>query len=652
MYIIYPIEKDTYITNKLLKNVDGRNANFGKSSTLDLFKTYNENPDLKSRCVIKVNGTNLQTFVDARINFTDTNGDQKTLLIDNNLESNDPSNGTINVANEYVFCTKDLSTDLELLTNAIQDIFDASFAAQATFKIITHAKSGLIIIEQNNAGEAGDNSIAGSFNIDHGVNDIVFEIKQEFSRVEESVLLLKANLTANNDFFSYEKVGIDKLKIYLELHDITTSLSKPRDYTVEALPLAKDFNEGLGRDVYSLSDIDTANWLYCDYNGNTNEKISWESNGNMRLIEGEDSNFCDIITKYDNYDFKDLCNAYIKEGNENIVIDVTPIYEKYWEQNSTLYDKGFAVKFADLTFFDDETYFAKRLGSKNIRNKHLSPCLKILIDDDSYNIPINKYFYFNETNKVFLYNKKGGTLRNIQKILNGNIVDIDPSIDLKLSISSIATDNNNVPLFTTQNQIGCFQMKDIKNNQLNGIYYADWSITTFDNLNVLNYLLENSSMEFNFSWFDGAGQLIYSDIQRVYKDTLTTINTFKRLRASVKLYSPDLGIMNDLHKISVTFFDIDAQYDYVKVKKTLEGLDVGEVFYEVIDYDTNEVLIPTTYEKNATKCLKEKDYYWFPFFNSDIFYGRRLQFIFKLTQQEQNNLIVNANEVFRVGNNG
>ena len=61
--------------------------------------------------------------------------------------------------------------------------------------------------------------------------------------------------------------------------------------------------------------------------------------------------------------------------------------------------------------------------------------------------------------------------------------------------------------------------------------------------------------------------------------------------------------------------------------------------------------IKCTSKANNQK-LKEKDYYWFPFFNSDVFYGRRLQFIFKLKQQEQNNLIVNANEVFRVGNNG
>jgi len=650
MYIIYPIEKDTYITNKKLNNIDGKNANFGKSSTLDLFKTYNENNSIKARCLIKVNGDNIQEYQSGNIYFKDTKNNNIVLKFDNTKNADDPSNGNINNY-EYTFCTADM-TDLDDFLFLIQSIFDEFFAQSVSFKLFTHIKSGLIVIELNESGEKGDILNKDNFLIDYNGNVNIFEILQEFSRIEESVILLKSDLTADNDFFSYDMIGIDNLKIYLELHDITTSLSKPMDYTVEALPLAKDFNEGLGRDVYSLTDVDTANWIYCNYNGNTNEKINWDSMGDMRLIEGENPDFCDIITKYDDYNFKQLCNTYIKEGNENIIIDVTPIYEKYWQENSTLINRGLAVKFADSSFFDNETYFAKRLGSKNIRNKHLSPCLKILIDDVSYNIPVNRFFYFNEINKIFLYNKKGGTLRNIQKLGNtSEIVDIDPLTDLNLTVSSVITGNNSLPLYI-ENNIPCFQMNDIKNNQLKGIYYANWEVLSFGNNTISNYLLTHESMDFNFSWFDNHGQLIYNDIQKIYKDSLTTINTFKRLRASVKLYSPDLGIMNDLHKISVTFFDIDVQYDFVKVKQKLEGLDVGEVFYEVIDYDTNEVLIPATYEKNATKCLKESDYYWFPFFNSSIFYGRRLQFIFRLMQQEQNNLIVNANEVFRVGNDG
>ena len=633
MYIIYPIEKDTYITNKLLNDIDGRNANFGKASTLDLFKTYNENVNLKSKCILKLNNNLFENSED--IIFENYSNVLINLYIDINTLFTDNINGTLQ-NDKWIICIDGLITIDEInehIKNTITEI-SSNIGVNAYF---CH---DLLMLEQKEKGEKGDKILE----LQNGSN---FSIIRNFSRIEESVLLLKSDLEKNNEFFSYDIVK-DNIKIYLDLHDITTSLSKPKDYNIEVLPLTKDFNEGLGRDVYSLTDVDAANWIYSNYNGNTNEKTSWESAGEIGLLEGTDPNLCDLIWYYDDYNFKDLCNFYIKNGNENILVDITSIYEKYWQENSTLENKGLCVKFADINLNDDETYFAKRLGSKNVRNRHLKPALKILIDDNTYNIPINKFFYFNEENKIFLYNKKGGTLKNIQKIQNGNIVDIDATQDLLLNITSLDTIND-IPVYA-ESLIQCNQMTDIKGNELKGVYFANWSIFSLNEVGILNLLLDKEYLEFRFDWYNN-NALIHSDIQKIYKDTLSTINSFKRLRASVKLYSPDLGIMNDIHKISVTFFDLDAQYDFVKVKRSLQGLDVGNVFYEVIDYDTNEILIPMTEEMNATKCLKENDYYWFPFFNSEVFYGRRIQFIFKLKQQEQNNLIVNANEVFRVGNN-
>jgi len=634
MYIIYPIEKDTYITNKLLNDTDGRHANFGKASTLDLFKTYNENINLKSKCILRLNDSIFQSSED--IIFENYSNSIINLYIDIDTLFTDNINGTLQ-NNKWVICINSLITIDEINEHIKNTITDIS----SVIGINAYFCHDLLMFEQKEKGEKGDKILELQ-------NNSNFSIVRNFSRVEESVLLLKSDLGKNNDFFSYDIVK-DNIKIYLDLHDITTSLSKPKDYNIEVLPLSKDFNEGLGRDVYSLTDIDAANWIYANYNGNTNEKISWESAGEIGLVEGMVADSCDLIWTYNDYDFKDLCNFYVKNGNENILVDITSIYEKYWEDNSTLENKGLCVKFANINLNDDETYFAKRLGSKNVRNRHLKPSLKILIDDNTYNIPINKLFYFNEQNKIFLYNKKGGTLKNIQKIQNGNIVDINPTSDLSLNITSIDKINN-IPIYFNED-IQCDQMTDIKGQNLKGTYFTNWNISSLNQSNILNLLLQKEYLEFKFDWYNN-GTLIYSDIQKVYKDTLSTINSFKRLRASVKLYSPDLGVMNDIHKIAVTFFDLDAQYDFVKVKRSLQGLDIGDVFYEVIDYDTNEVLIPMTEEMNATKCLKENDYYWFPFFNSDVFYGRRIQFIFKLKQQEQNNLIVNANEVFRVGNNG
>ncbi len=648
MYIIYPIEKDTYITNKLLNNIDGKNANFGKAATLDLYKTYNENLELKSSCLFRLNDIPDQNEI---IEFDNTFNQTIQILIDVSLDSLDPANGT-QINGQYVIGIANI-VGIHPVAAIIAHIKETLSLLEIGINVYIHAETGLILFEHQTKGKVGDTNLILQQNSK-------FEILRDFSRVEESVLLIKANLPADNEYFSYSVVK-DKIKIYLELHDITTSLSKPRDYTVEVLPLTKDFNEGLGRDVYSLTDIDAANWIYCDYNGNTNEKIEWETAGQIGLIEGSDPNNCDLLTYIDEYNFKDeqKCQSYIAEGNENIIVDISPIYEKIW--NGILTDKGLAVKFTNEVLWNDETYFAKRLGTNNLRNRHLRSCLKILIDDESYNIPIEQNLYFNDNSKIFLYNKKGNKLKNIQKLENGQIIDISTGIDndglgdLRLKVESIAVDINNNPIYSSLGW-NVKQAKDIKGNNIIGTYYTDaFNINTLLNeeLNVWMFDNNTSSMDFNFIWYRFEDEtIIYQETKTLYNDTLTTDNSFKRLRASVKLYSPDLGMMDEIHKISVTFFDIDAQYDYVKVRKKLQGLDVGDVFYEVIDYDTNEVLLPATEEMNATKCLKEKDYYWFPFFNSDVFYGRRIQFIFKLKQQEQNNLIVNANEVFRVGNNG
>lgn len=646
MYIIYPIQKDTYITNKKLNGVDGRNANFGKASTLDLYKTYNENTELNSTCLFRLNEVPITNEV---IEFQNTFNQTIQLLIDVNLATNSVNNGTTNMNGQYLIGINTLNS-ISTIVSQIKSVIDT---LDLGINIYIHSPSGIISFEQKTKGILGDKNLILQQNSK-------FQLLKDFSRNEESVLLLKADLPAQNDFFAYSVVQ-GNVKVYLELHDITTSLSKPRDYTVEALPLTKDFNEGLGRDVYSLTDIDAANWLYCDYNGNTNEKIAWETTGEIGLIEGTEPQNCDLLTYFDEYNFKGdkKCQAYIAEGNENIVIDVTPIYEKYWLSENSLPDKGLAVKFINEILWNDETYFAKRLGTKNLRNRHLRSCLKILIDDVSYNIPVNKDFYFNENNKAFLYNKQGNKAKNIQKLVDGQIVSISTGVnnnglgDIRLKIESLIL-NANVPVYASAGW-AVKQAVDIRGNQIVGSYYTDFNINTFNNVGLINYMFANNldSLDFKFTWYWWVGeQVIFTETKTIYRDTLTTDTTFKRLRASVKLYSPDLGMMNDIHKIAVTFFDLDEQYDYVKVRRELPGLDVGDVFYEVIDADTLEVLVPCTEELNATKCLKEKDYYWFPFFNSDVFYGRRLQFIFKLKQQEQNNLIVNANEVFRVGNNG
>lgn len=648
MYIIYPCKKDTYITNRSYLNTDGKYANFGRSSTIDLYKIYNENSQTKQQAILKLlDVPNDQSEFKFK-NYLDV---EYIFKFDTNVL---PEDSGQNINNRIIIGIKDLTTISEIVDivkNTINTPYKSIIAE-------THS-SGLIGITQDKSGYIAETHIE----INISAIETNLELIQDFCRIEQSIGLLYFDIEKNNEYFNYEVVKNNSIQINLSLKDISSGVSKPREYDLLVLPLTKEFNEGLGRDVYNLKDIDSANYILSNYNGQTNQKHYWETSGSLGLIQKSGSiENTDLLTHWNNYNFLNCQQNFLE--SEHLNIDITNIYDSFWTDINPITNQGLAVLFSSQSLYDDETYFAKRFASSHVRNLSLRPSLNILIDDESYYINQNVDFYFNIENSSMLYNKIGNKLTNIKKLGNNDeLIDVEDS-DLTLTITSINTymsdpgDPDAIPpidptyLPVYQDEFSVYQLKDIKNNQIKGNYYSKWTINSLINQELLNLLETNSSLEFKFEWKLLGNILIHSENKKVYNTTKETSNTFKRLRSSLKLYSPDLSIVDNVHKFAVTFFDIDAQHDAVKTPFSLVGLDIGDVFYEVIDYDTREILIPLTKTKNATKCLKEKDYYWFPYFNSALFKGRRIQFIFKSEQFEFNNLSVIANEIFKVGNNG
>lgn len=652
MYIIYPCKKDTYITNRSYLNTDGKYSNFGRSSTIDLYKIYNENSQIKQQAILKL--TNIPVN-GSEFKFKNHLDIEYIFKFDNTVDSED--SGQI-VNNRIIIGIKDInqiSTIVDLIKSTINSPYK-------NIIVDTHSVSGLIGITLDKL------NFTKTVNIELNSNAIQTNLQliQDFSRIEYSIGLLQFDLEEENEYFSFDVVK-NHIQMNLSLKDINSGVSKPKDYDLVVLPLCKSFNEGLGRDVYNLKDIDSANFILSNYDGQNNQKYYWETSGSLGLIKKANSvSNADLLTSWQGYNFLNCKQNFLE--SENLDIDITNIYNSFWHATNPIINNGMAIVFDDLSLYDDETYFAKRFASSHVRNKFLKPTLNILIDDESYYVNQNQDFYFNIENSSMLYNKIGNTYSNIKKVGNNNsIIDIEDG-DMTLTITSINTyvsnpgnPNANPPVPPTltpvyQDEFDVYQLKDIKNNKIKGNYYSKWTINSLLNDDITELLETNSSLEFKFEWYsqNGLGQtiLVNSENKKIYKSIINSTNTFKRLRSSVKLYSPDLSITDVVHKLTVTFYDIDAQHDAVKTPFQLEGLDVGNVFYEVIDYDTREILIPLTKTKNATRCIKEKDYYWFPFFNSSIFYGRRIQFIFKVDQFEFNNLSINANEIFKVGNNG
>ena len=86
MYLILTASKDTYVTNRKLNVNDGRYANVGKASSLDLFKLQSENKLVKPQAEILV-----KSIPSDGNSFTlnDSNGNAQTYTYKNG--DNDPA---------------------------------------------------------------------------------------------------------------------------------------------------------------------------------------------------------------------------------------------------------------------------------------------------------------------------------------------------------------------------------------------------------------------------------------------------------------------------------------------------------------------------------------------------------------------------------
>ena len=91
----------------------------------------------------------------------------------------------------------------------------------------------------------------------------------ELSRILIKFDLGKANLLASSSLNISDSTFSAKIK----LSNLSTGKPVPNNFTVEVFPLAVSFSEGVGRDVISFADVDSANFVSSSVN------VPWNTSG-------------------------------------------------------------------------------------------------------------------------------------------------------------------------------------------------------------------------------------------------------------------------------------------------------------------------------------------------------------------------------------
>ena len=193
-------------------------------------------------------------------------------------------------------------------------------------------------------------------------------------------------------------VSDSSFKLKLVMKDIQGTQVAPSNFTLQLWASTVDWDEGIGDDVSSFSNIQATNWLSSslgtlwDTAGGT-----WETSW-IASDDGVDP--VDSRTYVGSQDFV--------TGWEDLEIDVTDWARAYWSATNTdvTNNYGWFVKF-DTEETDNKSYFVKRFASRHTRNPFLRPKLVAYWED--YHFDDRLDFKTNVTNSLSIRDFSKGT---------------------------------------------------------------------------------------------------------------------------------------------------------------------------------------------------------------------------------------------------
>lgn len=600
MIFILESEKDTYVTNFKNQNNKGELSNVGQAATIDLLKLYNENKNAFSWAVIEFTG---QVAANKTLKITDSLQNSKTFkFVSAEEEQNAINAGFIPIVGNTG------NNEASLIKSKIDA--DSSFDINASI-----TSSNILVLKQNKSGESGDTDIVydSSFiNLKNSYVNKSGENVRKFARIDYSAALIYFDLASfkskwintNDDGEvngqSNLSGSFSSLKAELILKDVTTGIVKPKDYEVSLYKLKKGFNEGIGKDTIYFSDRGICNFV------SLNESQDWEVSS--------------FITDLDAEVISTSSNVSIEKGEENIKFDISDyIIDEF--KNDTSTNKGFLFTFSESNLYDNKSYFAKRLGSRHLKNKKLVPELRIKIDDSSSHIPVNsfnKQRFLNNNEIFYLFNR-----------VNGGLVEIvkpDAGATLKFKITNKNNDTTLVTSTSISNAIVNF-----KGETLQGVSSATINVNKFTT-SVEDLVIDNK-LEANYAWYwswdvngvENTKNIIKNRVDFLSSETQNSLD-FENLISNIKIDENVLLADDSVSSIKIYFIDTKKEYSAVNLPYNLPSENLGSVFYSVVDVETGKVLIDFD---NATKMFFDGEKYVFDFFIPKIYKNSLINFKFK-----------------------
>lgn len=475
-----------------------------------------------------------------------------------------------------------------------------------------------------NLGQAGTLDLFKLYNENTIANEVnPIELTRILIKFDYSFLhaLTSSNLDINSNSF----------KCNMVLSDVYGGQATPTNFKVIVFPLARSFDEGVGRDVVGFRDIDVCNFLTASVSTGNVEK--WYITGaNAQGLLG--STDIDIISSGNLNDGNGIVNLWKEQvfttGDEDLNIDITDIVSGTLA--GLIPDYGFRLSFSGTMETDEFTRFVKRFTSRNATNVGKRPKVVAIYNDlirDNH-----ENFFFNEQGTLLLSNNIRGTPKNI---LSGT------------ALSEVKGDNCMKLILTTGSFTQQFNVSQFKygSNYVTGVYYANVTLNSFQNNTVYNSLNQSGSVDFKEIWGSNDGTVGYlTGTLKAYRpDTQQFDIDLERITVSMTNMRSAYE-QTEQYRFRIFIEDITRQFIAQKVPIENKGIFVEEIYYQVRDTDLNEVIIP--FHNPGTAVSNDTISHYFDFNMISLPRGRTYTFDFKITRQNSELVFRDVAAKFRV----
>ena len=320
----------------------------------------------------------------------------------------------------------------------------------------------------------------------------------EANPIELSRALIKFDL---DDVMALTPTTLTDFSCELHMFDTFGGQTTPSNFTLQLFPLAKEFTEGMGRDVESFDDLDVCNYTISSYNSSGPGNILWDT-------EGADADVDDVLkTGYPGM------TQDFAQGTEDLVIDVTDVISDMIDE--TISNYGFRLSFIAAEETDSKTRFVKRFVSRHSTDKNKTPRLIIKYKDaiESSTDDVN-------------YTNYQATILNLQKEYNhSDIVRLHVFIEDRnynlVESSKVPLKNKGLLIGSSDVDVGvssstlCFSIVDKSSNDIIIPFDKTGTIVSFDADEMFfsldtNNLTKNNSYEIKFRIYDNTSGLQYT----------------------------------------------------------------------------------------------------------------------------------------------